>query len=293
MQQRIHFVTGKGGVGKSMVAFAMAQDWARQGYKTLLVELGDHSFFQDLLDLESQGKTIGFQPLKIKDNLDLALWTGTECLREYARHLIKVETLTRLFFENPVMRTFINVAPALPELAIMGKLTSTYRKHGPALNYDFIVVDGYATGHFLSLMRAARGMAEAIQFGPMGDQSRSIDQALKNLELCHYHIVTLPEELPLKEASELGRTLQAEFGIEPHYIVNKKINPPMSIEELSATKAEGSMQQFIEYLKFQLSKQEQAMSHFLPNHAKKSLVGLHFESEPQQLAQLIASEINL
>ncbi|MBV2169811.1 MAG: AAA family ATPase, partial [Bdellovibrio sp.] len=176
MKQEIHFVTGKGGVGKSVVAAALALKKSREGKKVLLVELGDQSFYKDFFDLPA----VGYQPTAIAPNLSLALWTGEACLQEYARHFIKVESLAKLFFENAVMKAFINVAPALPELAIMGKVTSGPRKHGPALPFDCLVVDAFATGHFVALLEAPKGMAQAVQFGPMGEQSRSIDACIRN-----------------------------------------------------------------------------------------------------------------
>ena len=194
MKQEIHFVTGKGGVGKSVVAAALAFKKSQEGKKVLLVELGDQSFYKDFFGLAQ----VGYQPVQLRPQLSIALWTGEQCLQEYARHLIKVETLAKLFFENAIMRAFINVAPGLPELAILGKVTSGPRKHGPPLPFDCLVVDAFATGHFIALMEAPQGMAQAVQFGPMGEQSRSIDACLRNEELSRYHIVSLAEELPLR-----------------------------------------------------------------------------------------------
>ena len=51
MDQKILIVTGKGGVGKSVVAAALAFKKAQEGFKTLLVELGDESFYQKFFDL--------------------------------------------------------------------------------------------------------------------------------------------------------------------------------------------------------------------------------------------------
>lgn len=287
IQQHIHFVTGKGGVGKSMLSLGMAQKFAESGKKTLLVELGEHSFFEDLLSLEG----VHFQPIKAAENLEITLWSGAECLREYARHLIKIESLAKLFFENPVMKTFINVAPALPELAIMGKLTSTYRNHGPKLPYEIIVVDCYSTGHFLSLMRAAAGMAEVIKMGPMGEQSRTINAAIRNSELCSYHIVTLAEELPVEESRELMATLISEFKIQPQLIFNKILNSPLSSTELAKVDEADNMYIFANYLKYQLERQKASIDSFATHGVDIKKVSLHFQEDPWLVAKAIAREL--
>lgn len=222
MQQKIYFVTGKGGVGKSTFAASLALKLSHSGLKTILVELGDQSYFQDYFSLS---ETVGFAPLKIDKNLDLALLTGADCLREYALHLLKMERLYKLFFENPISKSLVNVAPALKELAILGKITSAARKHGPPLKYDCVVVDGYASGHFMALMTAPNAMATAVPFGPMGEQSRGIHHVLIDKSICQYFIVSLPEELPMKETAELKRDLNTHLKVSAQVVMNKMLSP--------------------------------------------------------------------
>ncbi|MEI7973142.1 MAG: ArsA-related P-loop ATPase, partial [Bdellovibrio sp.] len=116
----IHFVTGKGGVGKTTVAGLLGLGFAAQGKATLVAELGESSALQILWDLPE----ISYSPRRIQRGLNLSRWSGSECLREYLQHLIKLESLTSLFFDNKVTRSLVNVAPALHELAILGKATS-------------------------------------------------------------------------------------------------------------------------------------------------------------------------
>jgi hypothetical protein len=109
----------------------------------------------------------------------------------------------------------------LKELAILGKITSGVREWGPPLHFQNIVVDAYATGHFLSLLRAPRGMGELIESGPMGDQSRKIFSVLLDKQVVTYHLVTLPEELPVTEVLELSADLQALVGDPGQLYLNK------------------------------------------------------------------------
>lgn len=224
----IHLVTGKGGVGKSAVAAALALRLAQASKKTLLVELGEESFYKDYLGLSE----ISYKPTPSTYGFDVSLWSGPGCLREYAIYLLKIERLYKLFFENPVTRTLINVAPALSELAILGKITSgPPRNVGPKLPYDALVVDAFATGHFLALLRAPLGMTEAVRFGPMAEQSRAIMQVVRDPRITRFHLVCLPEELPVQETLALADDLRDLVPNPPLVWLNKWVDYPDGLRE--------------------------------------------------------------
>lgn len=217
MVKKAHLVTGKGGVGKSLFSAVLAHYFSTQNQSVLLTELSEHSFYKDYLNLPE----ISYKPCPWKPNLDVSQWSPEDCLKEYSLHLLKVESLYKLFFENPVSKSLIQVAPGLHELALLGKMTSSPRRHGPPMPYDQIVVDSFSTGHFLSLLRAPGALSEAIPFGPMGEQSKSIDRYLRDPNFTTVHIVTLTEELPLTETIELYHQLKNEFGIQARVYLNK------------------------------------------------------------------------
>lgn len=281
-KQKIIFVTGKGGVGKSAVAAAIALKNSQAGMKTLLVELGDQSFYQDYFNLSS----VTYEPQSLRKNLDLALWSGPECLKEYARYLLKVESLYKLFFENAVTRSLINVAPALSELAILGKVTSHPRKVGPPLNYDCLVVDAFATGHFLALIKAPHGMAEAIKFGPMGDQSRSIERVLKDSDQCSYYVVSFPEEMPIVEGIELWQGIHDILRVKPVHIFNRVINPP----ESALHEKEPKLQSFQKYIE-KISRQEREFSEKLSQQGSPIVVPQVFSVAPWEVVEKIAEAL--
>lgn len=220
MVKKAHLITGKGGVGKSLFSAALATHLSLQNQQILLAELTEMSFFKDFLDLAE----IRYKPVSWKPNLDVSEWNPEDCLKEYSLHLLKIESLYKLFIENPVSKSLIQIAPGLHELALLGKLTSSPRSHGPPMNYDQIVCDSYATGHFLSLLRAPSALNEAIPFGPMGEQSKGIDSWIRNPDFTQVHIVCLPEELPVTETIELYQQLEKEFGICAKVYLNRLWN---------------------------------------------------------------------
>lgn len=214
------FVTGKGGVGKSTIAAALAYGLSTQGKKVLLVEFGDKSFFEKFF----QSKRVQFEPIEVAQGFHVALWDYISCLREYVGFYIKTDAIFDLFFSNQVVQKFIQAAPSLKELALLGKATSGPRKIGPPLGYDFIIVDSYSTGHHRALLKAPFGMSEVIQRGPMGVQSRSMIEVLQNSEYTQHFIVVKPEELPVVEGLELQKNLEKDFKVKSHIVCNQTLD---------------------------------------------------------------------
>lgn len=250
--QKVTFVTGKGGVGKTSVACAIAERRRQMGRKTLLVELGDQSYLQYLWHQE-----VGYEPRPLPSGVFVARWDGEQCLREYIKHYLRVEKVVDLFFENQIMKALVQAAPALKELAILGKITSGLRKIGPPLDFEDIIVDAYATGHFKALLKAPQGMAQAIPLGPMAEQSRSIHQVVTDSKLTRVVVVTLPQELPVVETEELREFLQEEIGIQPQLVMNQMLQPPLGKEELQnlTPQLSAGAKEFVEYLLTSLERQ--------------------------------------
>lgn len=273
----IHFVSGKGGVGKSTFALAMAMAFAKKKRKTLLVELASESFFQDALQ-----KPVSAEPKRHLENLDLAVWNGNSCLREYALHLLKSETLYKLFLENSVSKTLIQVAPGLAELAILGKITSgPPRNVGPKLNYDVLVVDAFSSGHFMALLKAPIGFAETIRFGPMGEQSRSIIQIIQDPKICHYHLVTLPEELPTAETQELRQQIEDLLPVKVNILMNRWLDISSSLNRPP---------EFQKYLSELDTRQKEAESQL---KSKSTRLPWVLSSNFQKICEVVSGEVHV
>ncbi len=279
--KRIVFVSGKGGVGKSLIAAGLARELARSGRKTLLAEIGETSYYQDFWGLPQ----VGHVPTRTPEGFDLALWSGETSLREYVLFYLKMERLYSLFFENKVMRALVNVAPGLAEIAILGKVTSGLRKVGPPLDYDTIVVDSYATGHALALFQAPKGMREAIGFGPMGHHSREIEQILRDPKLTAYLVVTLLEELPVTETLEFRLALERQVGVLADVVANKVVEAPVTREEMDviANANPGGLGEFADYLRALDKRQEKYLDQLVKSGVGLKKVPLVFSADPNVL----------
>lgn len=292
--QKVILVTGKGGVGKTAVAASIALAQARQSKKVLLAELGERSFLRHVFPGVG-----GPRPKGVTDGLEVVRWDAEVCLREYLLHYLKVERVVDLFFNQRVTHALIDAAPALRELAILGKVTSGPRGVGPDLPYDVVVVDAYATGHFQALLMAPVGMAEAVRLGPMGEQSRQMVEIIKQTKNTTVVVVTLPEELPVNESAELGHFLKSRFGLEPWVIVNRNLPLPLSAEELEQVRGRvralsrppAWAPELMDYLEVQGRRQEEAHQRVREWATRFFELPWYFQSQWPDLLRVMSQDV--
>lgn len=227
---RVIFVTGKGGVGKSVVAAATALQLARRGQSVLLVELGSRSFYGPLL-----GLPVGTDPVRWQARVAIARWDVESSLREYLGHYLVFKAAADRILGNSVMKALVAAAPSLAELALLGRVMAPMRHSWYRRDVDVVVVDAYATGQFMAMLRAPRGLAQTAASGPMHTQSIALTRLLSDAAICEYRLVTLAEELPIAEACEMAGEILAETGMAPRVICNRLLGLPTRFKPLRAS----------------------------------------------------------
>ena len=213
----LYFISGKGGVGKTHLSTSLSYHLSQKDRKVLLVEFSKFAQYTEYFGIE-----IGFKPQKIDEAFYASSWNGLDCLHEYAAKVLRSERAADLFFQVPLMKKLSRVAPGLKEIAVLGKITSDYRENDFSTDFDDIVFDCPASGHFLSMMRVPESLKNTVGAGPMKRQCESILQSLKAHPDVHFALVEDDGYLSEVELKETKKELEQILGVDKLTVLENK-----------------------------------------------------------------------
>ncbi|MCV7352975.1 ArsA-related P-loop ATPase [Mycobacterium parmense] len=222
---RLHFVTGKGGTGKSTVAAALALTLAAGGRKVLLVEVEGRQGIAQLFDVPP----LPYEELKIataeRGGQVNALAIDIEAaFLEYLDMFYNLGIAGRAMRRIGAIEFATTIAPGLRDVLLTGKIKeSVVRVDKNRLPvYDAVVVDAPPTGRIARFLDVTKAVSDLAKGGPVHSQSEGVVKLLHSDQTA-IHLVTLLEALPVQETLEAIEELaEMELPI-GSVIVNRNI----------------------------------------------------------------------
>jgi anion-transporting ArsA/GET3 family ATPase len=217
--RRLHVVMGKGGVGKSTVAAALALAAATRGARTLVIELGE---------IGGTCRILGGTPrepgeiVRAAGNTHVAYFDGAAALAEYLIDRVHLGRIAERVLAHPLYAAFVDAAPGLRELMAIGKVRDEFALQQ---RWDIVVVDAGASGHALEHLRMPAVASATFAAGRVHREAEANAALLRDRSACSIHVVALPEQMPLREAAQTVRALRELELATGAVFVNRCIAP--------------------------------------------------------------------
>lgn len=232
---RFLVLSGKGGVGRTTVAAAIARAAAAVGRRVLIAQT---DAVERLGKMLGRPGPIGSTVTNIAPGIDAVNMTPKESLHQYALLVLKYEAVYRALFASRAVRGFLSAIPGLDAYAMLGKAwwhTTEVRgddgqgagKGGgargdpraarasapPAPKYDLVILDGPATGHAIAMLKIPGAIIDAAPAGPLVKDARALCDLLSDSHRTALVVVTRPEELPASETRELVSAARRDLRV--------------------------------------------------------------------------------
>ena len=198
---------GKGGVGKTSVAAAVAFNLAERGFPVVLSTTDPAAHVAAAAEEGIPGLTVTkIDPVQeVREYTDEVLAKAGKSLDAAGLAMLEEDLRSPCTEEIAVFRAFAR--------------TVDEGKGG------FVVLDTAPTGHTILLLDAAEAYHREVE-RTQGDMPESVKELLPRLrdkDFTHVFVVTLPEATPVHEAERLQKDLR-RAGIEPYaWVINQSL----------------------------------------------------------------------
>jgi arsenite-transporting ATPase len=216
---------GKGGVGKTTIAAAIATELARRGCQVHLSTTDPAAHIA-----AAAGKIPGMQVSRIDPQVETRAYVE-QVMATTGKNL---DANGRALLEEDLR------SPCTEEIAVFRAFARTVAQGKDA----FVVLDTAPTGHTLLLLDATESYHREIarKASDMPEEVRELLPRLRDADYTRVLVVTLPEATPVHEAAMLQADLR-RAQIEPFaWVINQSFAGSGSLDPLLVTRGRGEVQ---------------------------------------------------
>jgi anion-transporting ArsA/GET3 family ATPase len=224
---RLHFVSGKGGTGKTTLGAALGLALARRGQRVLLIEVEGR---------QGVAQLFGTEPLPYAEQRIASVPGGGElralhidveaALLEYFEMFYNLGFAGRTLRRMGAVEFATTLAPGLRDVLLTGKIkecvgrTESDGRH----TYDAVVVDAPPTGRIVKFLDVTKALTDLAKTGPIRSQADGVVRLLHSGETA-VHLVTQLEEMPVRETVEAVAELDGA-DLRPGAVLVNRVRPP-------------------------------------------------------------------
>jgi anion-transporting ArsA/GET3 family ATPase len=220
LARRVLIVLGKGGVGKSTLSAAIAKLATNSGSSALIMECDARAPLAATFGVEPS-----FVPTRVAPNLSLMTLDGRAALEEYLRLVVPGRMLLKAVFASRLYQFFVQAAPGLRELMMLGKIYYEAGRDGakpPAR--QIIVVDAPASGQAISLLKMPTAARSTFGDSIVGKEASNILRMMRDRRNCAIVQVTTADSLSVSETIETHAQL-SNIHLAPAAVIFNRMPP--------------------------------------------------------------------
>jgi hypothetical protein len=164
-------------------------------------------------------------------NLFVVHLNPKELLADVVRQSFPSQWVADAVLNSSVYQSLIEVAPGLKEFQFLVRLQQlAERKSATAPDYDLLLWDAPASGHFLGTLHAARNF-ETFLSGPLASAGADLARFFSNTEHITLFPITTLEEMAIEETVEMCAKLESEFHLKPASVLLNLVSPLATASE--------------------------------------------------------------